>query len=64
MKLNLQELAAVLAGLRLVQQRLRPVPGGVNVDDILTGGGMFRPLSVEQINQLCEEINVRSHVEV
>lgn len=53
------ELAAVLAGLRLLQNHLKE-PGieelGV-VADILTNGGTLEPLSVEEINALCERLN-------
>lgn len=56
-KLNLRKTSAILAGLRLLQHYLDPVPGGTNVEDILTNDGTHDALSVEEINELCEGIN-------
>ena len=48
------ELAAVLAGLRLLQSS-QAVPAGIT--DIQTDCGEIDPLSLEQIDALCERIN-------
>lgn len=48
------ELAAVLAGLRLLQSALSVPP---MINHILTDCGEFDPLSAEQIDALCERIN-------
>lgn len=52
--LDRAELAAVLAGLRLLQSS-QAVPAGIT--DIQTDGGEVEPLSLEQIDALCERIN-------
>lgn len=51
-----QEVNAILAGLRLVQQQLDPVPGGENVMDILTNEGEDAPPTVEELNTLCDAL--------
>lgn len=48
------ETAAILAGLRLLQATCQ-VPAGINA--ILTADGAFPPLSLDQIDDLCERIN-------
>lgn len=54
-----RELAAVLAGLRLLQHALldenHPVPAAVW--DIVTNGDLSYPLSGEEIDDLCQELN-------
>lgn len=50
--LDPRELAAVLAGLRLVQREL---PQGVH--DIFGDGGTIQPLDEDEIDALCETIN-------
>lgn len=52
--LDRMEMAAVLAGLRLLQSA-QEVPAGIN--EVLTDCGEFAPLSLEQIDALCERIN-------
>ncbi len=52
--LDRAELAAVLAGLRLLQSS-QAVPASIT--DIQTDGGEVEPLSLEQIDALCERIN-------
>lgn len=52
--LDRAELAAVLAGLRLLQSAL-VVPASINV--IMTDGGDVEPLSLGRIDALCERIN-------
>lgn len=54
---TLREVSAILAGLRLLQQHLRPVEGGDDVQDILDCGGQVLPLTAEEINTLCEKVN-------
>lgn len=56
--LDTRELAAVLAGLRLVQRELPRgdyLPQGVH--DIFDNGGTIEPLSEYEIDTLCEAIN-------
>lgn len=56
--LNTRELAAVLAGLRLVQAELPRsefLPQGVH--DIFDNGGTITPLTEDEIDSLCEAIN-------
>ena len=53
--MNEKEIAAVLCGLRLLQNAIEEhgePPGGVM--DGLTNGGKFSPLTVAQIDELCE----------
>jgi hypothetical protein len=53
-----REIAAVIAGLRLVQRELPRsefLPQGVH--DIFDDGGTLKPLSEDDIDTLCEEIN-------
>lgn len=57
--LDTRELAAVLAGLRLVQRELprsEYLPQGVH--DIFDDGGTIDPLSEDEIDTLCETINL------
>ena len=56
--LDPRELAAVLAGLRLVQRELPRsefLPQGVH--DIFDDGGTIQPLDEDEIDALCETIN-------
>ena len=56
--LDRRELAAVLAGLRLVQRELPRgayLPQGVH--DIFDDGGTIEPLSVDEIDTLAETLN-------
>ena len=58
MKLQGEEIDAVLAGLRLLQQDL--MRGGLSVDIelVYTNTGAHAGLGVEEIDELCERINV------
>ena len=62
-KLNDRELGAVLAGLRLLQglREDRVQTGSaeldVSIDDIETSSGEFEPLTVDEIDGLCERMN-------
>lgn len=56
MRTTHSETAAILAGIRLVQQQMAPVPGGDDVSDILTDCGAVHPLSVRQLTALAERI--------
>ena len=54
-----RETAAILAGLRLLQRALDSNPS-VQWDgeqDILTNGGSHAGLEIEEINDLCEQVN-------
>jgi hypothetical protein len=51
--LNSQELAAVLAGLRMLQSHGCPE----DLQDIATDGGKTAVLTEEQIDELCEKLN-------
>lgn len=55
--LNDRELATVLAALRLRQRDLADEPRG-NLDDIATNDGEFDALDLEEIDALCERLNV------
>lgn len=55
--LDARELAAVLAGLRLLQNTLDPRPGAEDVADILTDSGRLDPLDADAIDELCERLN-------
>lgn len=51
------ELAAILAGLRLIQRHLRKEPLWPD-DDILTDGGTIEePIDADAIDALCDRIN-------
>lgn len=51
---DLPEISAILAALRLLQCTGQ-VPAGIN--EILTAGGDIAPLSLDDIDALCERIN-------
>lgn len=51
---DLAEISAILAGLRLLQGSNR-VPAPIN--EIMTNGGDINPLSLDEIDALCERIN-------
>lgn len=55
--LDARDLAAVLAGLRLLQNKVDPRTYGEDVDEILTDGGRLEPLDLDAIDQLCERLN-------
>lgn len=48
--------AAILAALRLLQSTPTVAP---TINDIMTGGGSFPPLSLDQIDALCDDINTQ-----
>ncbi len=50
-----REIAAVLAGLRMIQESAAPWSPGI--DDILTDCGAFEQLNNIEIDDLCERIN-------
>lgn len=64
-RFNDRELAAVLAGLRLLQAigpdrtRRRRAIDVEGIGDVATDGGGLRPLDAAEIDALCERINVR-----
>jgi hypothetical protein len=65
--LNSRQVAAVLCGLRLVQQRLQmdsPRTKLLSADHraILTGDGGFKPLTLSEIDALCQLINLRQTI--
>lgn len=57
MKLNDREIAAVLAGLRMLQAA--PNAARENVADVFTNGGTLEALSEAEIDALCERLNIR-----
>lgn len=61
--LSPRQVAAVLCGLRLVQQRLQvdlPRTRLLSADHraILTGDGAFKPLALSEIDALCQSLNL------
>ena len=54
-KLQPRQMAAILAGLRILQYTVA-VPQEIN--EILTNGGTTDPLSLGEIDALCEQINM------
>lgn len=54
--LNPQELAIVLAGLRVLQEQPTQFWGPIR--DILTDGGSIKPLSGSEIDALVEKVNL------
>lgn len=62
-KLNDRELGAVLAGLRLLQAlkedkaQTRSADLDVALDDIETSAGEVEPLTIDEIDVLCERMN-------
>lgn len=59
-----RELAAVLAGLRVLQGRMVDVQVCMlAVTDILSCGGTFAPLSPREIDALCDRLNLLPLVE-
>lgn len=55
--LDRAELGAILAALRLLQ---RTAQVSREINSILTGCNEFEPLSVDQIDTLCERINTKA----
>lgn len=51
LSLDGRELAAVLAGLRLLQNR------NADVSDVLSNEGAFKPLADDELDTLCDRIN-------
>ena len=58
MTLSARELGTVLAALRYWQNRDPYWSEGLLVNSIATDDGSFEPLSAEEIDELCERINV------
>lgn len=57
-ELDDSELAAVLAGLRLLQKHLEDGPSLPDgIQDILTNGGTLTSLAPEDIDELCLRMN-------
>ena len=63
--LSRRELAAILAGLRLLQAQYSPEAGerpnenaGADIQQIATDGGTVQPLSSTKIDELCERLNL------
>lgn len=54
--LDVKEIAAVLAGLRLLQTHYGELKG-TGIEDIFTNGGEFRGLGYYDIDALCQRIN-------
>jgi hypothetical protein len=54
-----RELATILAGLRMAQARAGDgwPDDGSSYRDIATNNGFLRPLTVEEIDDLCERLN-------
>ena len=73
MKLNYAELSTILAALRYWQrtrlaQKTKMWDGGAGTawkaeQDIATDGGTLTPLSVDQIDSLCERLNMEGLAE-
>lgn len=63
MKLSRRQLGTVLAALRFYQADLegRPV-SRAELSDIASDGNELEPLTVVEIDQLCEHINSKSNV--
>lgn len=55
--LDRAELGAILAALRLLQRTPQVSP---EINMILTGCNEFEPLSIDQIDTLCERINTEA----
>jgi hypothetical protein len=60
--MNRREHAAILTGLRVLQNEMDKYGEGVEtmhdgVWEIMTGGWQIEPLSVEEISALCERLN-------
>ena len=54
---NHRELAAILAGLRLHQNRLQRHDMAEGINDIATDGGTLEALSRDEVGELCERLN-------
>lgn len=67
MDLNDRQLGAVLAGLRLLQAHAMDGYENPHILDVFTNGESFEPLSPDEIDDLCDALNVepvRHRVEV
>ena len=70
-RLTERELGTLLAALRFWQNHGPPQPNGLfnrlesgeqdPLDEIRTGSGRFTPLTAEEIDGLCERLNIRQH---
>ena len=56
-KLNKREVAAVLAGLRLLECHAMDGYQEEGIVDIATNGDTFPPLSADEVDELCIRIN-------
>ena len=57
LSVNHRELATILAGLRLHQNRLQRHDMAEGINDIATDGGTLEALSVDEVGELCERLN-------
>lgn len=59
--LNTRQVSAVLAGLRLLQHWMEQTePNNQGVMDILENDGDFDAMDVNEIDDLCEQLNTRT----
>lgn len=58
--MDTRELAAVLTGLRLLQERREKLSGGLC--DIFTDGGTYKELDDNEIDELAEKLNSGDHI--
>jgi hypothetical protein len=62
-----REHAAIMTGLRILQNEIEKHGNDMEDDpvwDIMTCGGELTPLTIEEINALCERINTSNEYEV
>lgn len=55
---NEREIGTLLAALRYWQSRQTGRSAGAMLDDIASNGGDFAPLNENEIDDLCERINI------
>jgi hypothetical protein len=66
-RVDVEELSAILAGLRLIQGHVKDEGTDVlpeHISDILSNGGEDVPLDAEQIDDLCERLNHATEINI
>lgn len=59
--ITLDELAAILAGLRMLQEMLDDGPYKPEIDGVLTNEGTMPGLTPDEIDELCERLSTESN---
>jgi len=66
-RVDIEELSAILAGLRFIQDHIKNEGTDVlpeHISTILSNGGEDVPLDAEQIDDLCERLNHATEINI